>query len=688
MVSALLLLALALPRACLAARGHTGARAAEGTGAGVTPVQKVLSMMEGMMAKGKQEKHEEEVEFAKFQEWCEGVRSAKTRSIKESSDQITQLSADIAKAESDAETLAGEIAALEKEIAEAEAQAKSATGMRKKEHSDFLAQETDYSESIDAIQRAVQVLKTRTADVPQALTQVQKSALIPLHAKAALESFLQSRSAAAADAGAPEANAYEFQSGGVIDMLEKLEAKFKEELLGLQKAEMSGKANYQMLMQQLEDDMKADKSTVAAKTSAKAGRIEDSAAATGDLKLAESAKAEDEKTLSDTLAECHMKSEEFEKNQVTRAEELKAIGKAVEILSSAAVKGAAETHLPALLQARKRAAALAQVVSTVQGDADVRRRAVAYLQERSEKLDSKYLSVIAAHAAEDPFGKVKKMIKDLLARLMEEANEEADQHAYCTSELATNKKTREDKTAEAEKLSAEVDQLTSEVAGLAAEIQQLSDAMAEIQGQRAEAQKLRSEEKANNAKAVSDAKEAQVAVQQALQILRAFYAGAAEGGASALLQSGAKGAAAHQAGHRGREPYTGMQDTSTGVLGMLQVILSDFARLESETSSAEDQAVAAHERFMAESSEDLAVKGAEVEHKESKKQQTEELLRSSKKELGLTSEELAQAQDYYAKLKADCVDHGLSYQERWQHRQEEIQSLKEALRILTGEDLA
>mmetsp|Transcript_106018 Transcript_106018/g.316628 ORF Transcript_106018/g.316628 Transcript_106018/m.316628 type:complete len:271 (-) Transcript_106018:96-908(-) len=270
---------------------------------------------------------------------------------------------------------------------------------------------------------------------------------------------------------------------------------------------------------------------------------------------------------------------------------------------------------------------------------------------------------------------------------MEEANEEADKHAYCISELAMNKKTREDKTAEAEKLTAEVDKLTAEVATLAQEIQQLSDAMAEIRGQQAEAEKLRAEEKQTNAKAISDAKEAQVAVQQAVEVLRAFYAAAAEGGASALLQSSAKGAA-RKSGHRGGEPYRGLQDDSTGVMGVLQVILSDFARLESETSSAEDQAVAAHERFMAESTQDLAVKGTETQHKESKKQQAEELLRSLKKELGLTSDELALANDYHGKLKADCLDDGLSYQERWQHRQEEIQSLKEALRILEGEDLA
>ena len=43
---------------------------------------------------------------------------------------------------------------------------------------------------------------------------------------------------------------------------------------------------------------------------------------------------------------------------------------------------------------------------------------------------------------------------------------------------------------------------------------------------------------------------------------------------------------------------------------------------------------------------------------------------------------------YYDKLKPACVDAGLSYEERVKQREEEIQSLQEALKILEGEDIA
>merc|ERR1719174_3320069 len=100
----------------------------------VTPLQKVVQMLDGVLAKGKEEKHAEEVEFAKFHEWCDQVRADKTRSIKELGDEIMQLAADIDAAEADAETLTEEIGELEKEIASLTADLKAATAVRATEN--------------------------------------------------------------------------------------------------------------------------------------------------------------------------------------------------------------------------------------------------------------------------------------------------------------------------------------------------------------------------------------------------------------------------------------------------------------------------------------------------------------------------------------------------------------------------
>jgi len=630
----------------------------------VTPIQKVIQLLDGMIAKGKEEKHVEEVGFAKFQQWCDSVRAEKTKSIKEGAAQILQLRADIDKASTDATALAGEVAELEGAVAKAEKELSTATTLRKTEKADYDAQHEDFSESISALERAVQVLKSREADVPQALTQLRAAPWLPAEAKSALASFLETGASAEDGQAPPEANAYEFQSGGVVAVLEKLRHKFQDQLLDTEKAELNAKANFEALKQGLEDSIEYDTKAAGEKTARRAGRLEDAAKAKGDLEVTKKTKADDEKILADTNTECDAKAKEYEQNQVLRKEELVAIAKAHEILSSDEVSGNAQKYLPQLVQ---KATSLAQLSSKGGGEEN-RRKAAAYLQGKAKKLGSQYLALMATRVTEDPFGKVKKMIKDLIVKLMEQANAEADHNAFCSAELATNKQTRENKASKVESLDAAADKLTADIELLTEEIAKLGDDIAQILAEQQEATKLRSEEKAVNAQTVADAKDGQSAVESAIKVLREFYAKAN----AALLQ----------------EPYKGMQDVKGGVLGLLEVCLSDFARLETETSMAEEEAQSSYEKFMAESTESKEVKEVEKEHKEGNKADAEADLRATKKELSLTQEELDKALEYYGVLKADCLDTGLSYQERVKGREEEIQSLQEALRILQGEDIA
>merc|ERR1719254_499609 len=125
---------------------------------------------------------------------------------------------------------------------------------------------------------------------------------------------------------------------------------------------------------------------------------------------------------------------------------------------------------------------LAQLRGTSGRREDVlRQRVVEFLQGRAHKLSSKYLALMATKAGEDPFGKVKKMIKDLIVKLMEEANAEADQHAYCETELATNKQTRDIKSSEVEELTADLESQNALFEKLTSEITTLSDEVAKIQ---------------------------------------------------------------------------------------------------------------------------------------------------------------------------------------------------------------
>merc|ERR1719160_2200448 len=125
------------------------------------------------------------------------------------------------------------------------------------------------------------------------------------------------------------------------------------------------------------------------------------------------------------------------------------------------------------------------------------------------------------------------MIEQLLEKLKEEAAAEADHKQWCDSQLKANKLKREKKTSEAEKLTAEIEQLASQIETMGKQIAQLLDDQAALTKAMAEATEQREKEKATNTATIADAKAAQEAVKQALEILHEFY-----NSQSAFLQAG------------------------------------------------------------------------------------------------------------------------------------------------------
>jgi len=650
----------------------------------VTPVQKVIQLLENMAVKGKTEKHEEQVQFAAFKQFCDDTAVEKERAIKEATEKIEMLKADIQKYIADAAQLTKEIAGHDSDIAAWTGDKKAATKVRTMEKNDYDAMHKDYSESVDALQRAIAVLKKQAYDRKQASSLAQVSALksltlIPPEAKKALDLFLMQSGEEPADEGlavsAPEANAYEFQSSGIIEMLEKLLDKFVDERTALEKEEMNSKHAYDMLMQDLTAQLEQAKADRNEKAETKAKKLQSKADAEGDLQDTTTTRDADQKYLDDLKATCSQKASDFEARQQLRTEELEAIAKAIEIMSSSAVSGNADKYLPTLIQ--KKSTSLGQFRSSEQ--TAVQQRVAEFLREQGRQWNSRILSALAVRVADDPFAKVKKMIKDLLVRLMEEANEEAEHKGWCDTELSTNEQTRKEKTEAVETLHAEIDELQASIAKLTEEIGELSKAIADLDAAMAEATEIRQKEKEENEVTIKDSQEAQTAVAQALTVLKEFYAKA--GDATALLQK-------KQMPEIFDSPYKGMQSENGGVIGMLEVIESDFARLEADTSAAESSAQKTYDTFMTDSKVDKAQKTTDVEHKTAKKQDETQALTVKGEDLEGTQKELDAALAYFDKLKPSCVDAGVSYEDRVNRRKEEIESLQEALRILNGEDIA
>jgi len=281
------------------------------------------------------------------------------------------------------------------------------------------------------------------------------------------------------------------------------------------------------------------------------------------------------------------------------------------------------------------------------------------------------LADLAVNVAANPFEKVITMIEDLLAKMKESAAAEADHKAWCDEQLKDNKIKRDKKTVAVEKLMAQIGQMSSEIASMAADIATLSKEQAELTKSMGEATEVRTKEKAANEEAIADSKAGAEAVKQALVILQEFYS------SQASFLQGKRQVPEMTA-------YTGMQSSKGGVIGMLEVIETDFMRVVADTSAAEAQASKEYAAFMKEAEDSKKQKHEKEVKTKLDKDQVEFERSELKKDLASEQEQLDMATQYYEDLKPQCVQVKVSYEERVQRRQEELAALNEAYEILNS----
>jgi len=283
----------------------------------VTPVQKVIELLQGMAEKGKKEKHAEEVQFAAFKQFCDDTIAEKKGAIKEANDLIAVLKADIEKYGADIEQLGIEIKEHEESIASNTADIKAAQKVRDTERAEYETTHQDYSESIDALERAIAVLSKQKGDHKQAsfaqLSSLNKVNLLPDEAKKAIAAFLAQDSDADENlaVSAPEANAYEFQSQGIIDLLQKFLDKFVDERTALEKEEKNKRHAFDMLTSDLEGEIENNTAAKNEKTETKATKTENKAKAESDLDDITATRDDDQKYLDDLSATCAQKIFDF-----------------------------------------------------------------------------------------------------------------------------------------------------------------------------------------------------------------------------------------------------------------------------------------------------------------------------------------------------------------------------------------
>jgi len=637
----------------------------------VSPIEKTVELLSSLSAKVVKDGEAAQKAYEEFSEFCDDESKELQFAIETGEGSSERSSATIAEAKADISSLTSQIAGLAAAIATNEKDLAAATEIRNKEAADFQAADADLAETIDMLSRAARIIEkemkgssfvqsdsmARVADALQTL--VDASAVNSLD-KARVQALLQSDDMQ--PAGAPEAAAYESQSGGILatleDMLEKAQAQRAE----AQKAEMNAAHAFAMLKQKLNDEIAAQTKEMNAAKAAKAEAEETKAAAEGALANSDKGVSDDKSALHDLQHECMTKATAFDVEQKERAGELEALAKAKSILeektggateraySFVQIKASTETK-----ESNDRMVALVQRIAKENGSTEL------------AQLASRLRSAIreSAMTGANPFGKVKGMIAEMIDTLEKEAKKEAGHKAFCDEELSETGAKRDDKTAQIDKLNTKIDKATAKIAKLKEDVATLESELAAIAKAQAEADAVRNDEKAAWAAAKADYESGLEGVGMALQVLRDYYAGD-----SSFVQSGK------------HEKATG---AASGIIGMLEVIESDFSKLLAEGAADEHMAQEDYDKMTQENKVTTTMKRTEVTYKEKDAKETANRLAGDTNDRSTTQTELDAVMEYWDKLQPMCVAKPEPYEVRKKRREAEIAGLKEALQILENE---
>jgi len=668
-------------------------------------VEKVVELLDKLQAKVEQEGKEEAAAYDKYACFCKEQVDEKQYTIEKSDKKIEKLSAEIEKLSGEISALDGEIGELAKKITKLEEESKIAQDRRDKEHEVYMEKEADAAGAIDACERAIAALKESKAQLKgkaqlegEALAQVRSVARLALASKAALSEERMHMLSALAQPGAAYESTY--HSNDIIATIEDLRLKFKSIKERLDQEEFDANAMHDKKQLALKNEIKFAEKEKAEKTELAEAKREEKEAKEGD-KTQETADRNADKSFQDVLVtECQEKAQLWDQRSAARSAELTAISEAMAALKSGVAPNWKANKKLSGIQRQQRvtkgrwvyvedskpASFLQEVQAhgSVSRDAAVAEKVRALLQGAGAKLRSPVLAIAALKVtlSEDHFVKVRGLIKDLIARLQEQAAEERTQKETCDKGMKSATEKRDKEQSNVESAKASISETESTISQLKEEIAELSKAIAENKKALKEATALREQESAENEKTVAEAEAGKLAVAQAIEVLKQFYEGAA------FVQYVPPNSDREGKTVSDRAPeifdseYKGSQDASKGIIGMLEVIESDFDRTVTTVKAEEEEAQTAFETFKEENEKDTETKEKSVETKEGEITTLEDKLVGFETDLKSAEEEHASALKELEVLHSMCIAPEETHEERVQKREQEIEALKQAHDIL------
>merc|ERR1719213_584595 len=277
-----------------------------------------------------------------------------------------------------------------------------------------------------------------------------------------------------------------------------------------------------------------------------------------------------------------------------------------------------------------------------------------------------------AYYSADAMNPVKGLLQQLIDRLTDELNAETSHKDWCDNE----KKNSADEKLKREQLisalNAEIPQLKTPIASLPSDIEYASAEIQRNYDEMEDAKKIRSDAKGQYDTAKADHDEVITALTTAISKLSAI---------SFLQARTGKRAAVHAKGKQ--SPFSEIGDTGAGgATDMLTDLLNKYTSARTQLVQEEDDAIAAHKQYLTTAEQFRTETTQTKQSLSSSKLLKEQRLSDAETELTTAGVELQQVTTYIADPAPSCDDIRVSFEERKQRREAEIQALKEALQVL------
>lgn len=130
--------------------------------------------------------------------------------------------------------------------------------------------------------------------------------------------------------------------------------------------------------------------------------------------------------------------------------------------------------------------------------------------------------------------------------------------------------------------------------------------------------------------------------------------------------------------------HNAAEGAGTGIIGLLEVIESDFAKTLAELTAEEEAAQNTYAQETKENEIEKTVKEAEVKHKGNKAAGLKKAIAESKGDRKQVQAALDAVLEYLEKLDTECVAKAETYEVRKARREAELEGLREALAMLEG----